>query len=48
VGADRLLDRVLNCGHMWCPLGSHVSCCQVNTLARLTIDSNLCDTLENG
>jgi hypothetical protein len=48
VGPDRLLDHVMNCGHLWCPPGSRVSCCQVCTLVRLTIDSNLRNTLGNG
>jgi hypothetical protein len=38
--------------HEWLPLvvptGLRLSCCQVYTLARLTIDSNLCDTLGQG
>jgi hypothetical protein len=48
VGPDRLLDHVVNCCHSWCPPGLCVLCCQVYTLARLTIDSNLCDTLKHG
>jgi hypothetical protein len=42
---DRLLGLIMNCCHSWCPSGLCVSCCQVYTLARLTIDSNLHDTL---
>jgi hypothetical protein len=30
------------------PPGMDVSCFQIYTLARLSIDSNLCDTLEHG
>jgi hypothetical protein len=48
VGLDRLLDLVVNYCHSWCPPGLRVSCCQVYTLARLIIDSNLRDTLEHG
>jgi hypothetical protein len=48
VGAERLLDRVVNCGHLWCPPGLRVSCCQVYTLVRLTIDLNVHDTLGHG
>jgi hypothetical protein len=48
VGPDHLLDCVMNCGHSLCLRGSCVSCCQVITLARLTIDYNLYDTLKNG
>jgi hypothetical protein len=33
----------VNCCHPWCPFDPRVSCCQVNTLTRLTIDSNLHD-----
>jgi hypothetical protein len=32
----------------WCPLGLRVSYCQVYTLARLIIDSDLHDTLRHG
>jgi hypothetical protein len=39
VGPDRLLDRVVNCGHSWRLRGSRVSCCQVLSLARCIIDS---------
>jgi hypothetical protein len=35
-------------GHSWCLHGSCVSCCQVVSLARLYIDSNLRDTVRNG
>jgi hypothetical protein len=27
VGPNRLLDRVVNYCHSWCPLGLRVSCC---------------------
>jgi hypothetical protein len=43
-----LLDSsivVMNCDHLWCLHESHMSCCQVLSLARLYIDLNLCDTL---
>jgi hypothetical protein len=43
---DSLIVVVNSC-HLWCLCGSRVSCCQVISLARLTIDSNLRDTLEN-
>jgi hypothetical protein len=43
-----LFDRVVNYCHSWCPPILHVSCCQVYTLARLTTDSNLRDTLRYG
>jgi hypothetical protein len=43
VGPDRLFDRIVNYCHPWCPSGPRVLCCQVNTLARLTIDLNLRD-----
>jgi hypothetical protein len=39
---------VMNCCHSWCLSGPRVSCCQVISLARLTIHSNLRDTLRNG
>jgi hypothetical protein len=45
VGPDRLLGHVVNYCHSWCPPSLRVSCCQVYTLARLTIDFNLHDTL---
>jgi hypothetical protein len=48
VGPNCLLDRIMNCSHSWCPPGSCVSYCQVYTLARLTIDTNLRDILKNG
>jgi hypothetical protein len=48
VGPDRLLDRVMNCGHSRCLHDSCVSCCQVYTLVWCTTDLNLCDTDENG
>jgi hypothetical protein len=48
VGPVRLLDRVMNCCHSGCPLGLCVLCCQVYTLARLIIDSNLRDSLGYG
>jgi hypothetical protein len=48
VGPNHLLGLVVNCYHLWCPPGLRVSCCQVYTLARLIIDSNLCDTLGHG
>jgi hypothetical protein len=38
-------------GERWpliCLRGSRVSCCQVISLVRLTIDSNLCDILGYG
>jgi hypothetical protein len=38
---------VVNCCHSWCLRGPCVSCYQVISLARLTIDSNLRDTLGN-
>jgi hypothetical protein len=37
-----------NCCNSRCPLGLCVSCCQVYTLARLIIDSDLRDTLGHG
>jgi hypothetical protein len=37
----------VNYDHSWCPHDLRVSCCQVYTLARLTIDYNLRETLEN-
>jgi hypothetical protein len=48
VGPDHLFAHIRNCGHLWCPPGSRVPCCQVYTLARFIIDSNLYDTLRNG
>jgi hypothetical protein len=41
-------DRVMNCCHSCCLFGLRVLCCQVYTLARLTIDLNLRDTLGHG
>jgi hypothetical protein len=43
----RLFDHFMNYGHSLCLRSSYVSCCQVYTLARLTIDSNIRNTLEN-
>jgi hypothetical protein len=48
VGPDHLLYHVMNCCHSWYHPGLRVSCCQVYTLARLIIDSNLRDTLGHG
>jgi hypothetical protein len=45
-GLDSLIV-VVNCCHSWCLRGPHVLCCQVISLARLTIDFNLHDTLRN-
>jgi hypothetical protein len=39
---------VMNCCHSWCLPGPRVSFCQVISLARLTVDLNLHDTLGNG
>jgi hypothetical protein len=39
---------VVNYCHSWCLSGPRVSCCHVISLARLTIHSNLRDTLRNG
>jgi hypothetical protein len=47
VGPDHLLGHVVNCCHSWCPPDQRVSCCQVYTLERLIIDSNLRDTLRH-
>jgi hypothetical protein len=44
----RLFDHVVNCCRSWCPPDLCVSCYQVYTLARLTIDLNLRDTLGHG
>jgi hypothetical protein len=38
---------VVNCCHSWCLRGPRVSCCRVISLAKLTIDSNIHDTLGN-
>jgi hypothetical protein len=46
-GLDSLIVIVNYC-HSWCLRGPRMSCCQVISLARLTIDSNLRDTLGNG
>jgi hypothetical protein len=48
VGPDHLIDLVVNCCHSWCPPDLRVSCYQVNTLARLIINSNIYDTLGHG
>jgi hypothetical protein len=48
IGSNRLLDRIVNCGHSWCLRGSLVSCCHAISLAGLYIDLNLCDTIKNG
>jgi hypothetical protein len=48
VGPNHLLDRVMNCGHLWCLRGSRVSYCQVLSLARCIIDSNYATPSEMG
>jgi hypothetical protein len=41
------LTVIVNCCHSWYLRDPRVLCCQVISLARLTINSNLCNTLRN-
>jgi hypothetical protein len=48
LGPAGLFGHVVICCHSQCPLGLRVSYCQVYTVARLTIDSNLHNALGHG
>jgi hypothetical protein len=45
---DEALIVIAKGGHSWCLRGSRVSCCQVISLARCNMESNLCNTLGYG